>query len=147
MYASLEENLSLNENSQNQRMIPKKYNLTSTVGEVFVYVIYIIGIGFLGFLIYSVIINETGAILTCLGLNIFWYFAFIKKILKFKKITFDAKSIYLENECISLKQVKSIEIGELTIQKNEEEVTTNYNYFYSENLKMLEEFHEAENKS
>ena len=128
-------------------MRSKKDNLASTLGEVFVYVVYIIGIGFLGFLIYSVIINKIGAILTCVGMNIFWYFAFIKKILKFKKITFDAKSIYLDNECISLKQVKSIEIGELTIQKNEEEVRANYNYFYSENLKMLEEFYEAENKS
>jgi hypothetical protein len=147
LYASLKENLRLKENTQKQKMVSNKYSLTSTLGEVFVCVIYIIGSGFLGFLIYSVVINEMSAILTCLALNIFLYFIFIKKILKFKKITFDTKSIYLDDECISLKQVKNIKIGELIIRKNEKEIKINYNYFYSENFRMLKEFYEAENKS
>jgi hypothetical protein len=123
------------------------YKLTSTLGEIFVYVVYIIGIGFFGFLIYSIMINEMSAILTCLVLNIFLYFAFIKKILKFKKLTFDNKLIYFEDESVSLKEVKSIKLGELIIRKNEKEVKINYNYFYGENYKILKQFYETENKS
>lgn len=123
------------------------YNLTSTLGEIFVFAVYIIGIGFFGFLIYSIITNEISAILTCLTLNIFLYFAFIKKILKFKKLTFDNKSIYFEDERVSLKEVKSIKLGEIIFYKNGKEVKINYNYFYGENYKMLIEFYETENKS
>ena len=94
------------------------YKLTSTLGEIFVYVIYIIGIGFIGFLIYSVIIKDTSGILTCLLLILFFYFAFIIKILKFKNVTFDNKSIYLKDENISLKEVKSIKLGEIIFKKN-----------------------------
>ena len=124
-----------------------KYNLTSTLGEIFVFVVYIIGIGFLGFLIYSIITNEISAILTCLALNIFLYFAFIKKIIKFKKLTFDNKSIYFEDKSVSLKEVKSIKLGKIIFQENGKEVKINYNYFYGENYKMLTEFYETENKS
>jgi uncharacterized membrane protein len=123
------------------------YRLTSTLGEIFVYVVYIIGIGFLGFLIYSIIINEMSSILTCLALNIFLYFVFIKKILKFKNLTFDNKYIHLDDESISLKQIKRIKPGELIILKNEKEVKINYNYFYGENYKVLKQFYETENKS
>jgi hypothetical protein len=122
------------------------YKLTSTLGEIFVYAIYIIGIGFTGFLIYSVIIKDTSGILTCLLLILFFYFAFITKILKFKNVTFDNKSIYLEDENISLKEVKSIKPGEIIFQKNGKEVKINYNYFYGENYKMLTEFYENEKK-
>ena len=101
------------------------YRLTSTLGEIFVYVVYIIGIGFLGFLIYSIIINEMSSILTCLALNILLYFVFIKKILKFKNLTFDNKYIHLDDESISLKQIKRIKPGELIILKNEKEVKIN----------------------
>lgn len=123
------------------------YKLTSTLGEIFVYVVYIIGIGFTGFLIYSIIIKDTSAILTCLLLILFFYFAFITKILKFKNVTFDNKSIYLEDDIISLKEVKSIKLGEIIFQKNGKEVKINYNYFYGENYKILTEFYESENKS
>ncbi len=122
------------------------YNLTSTLGEIFVFVVYIIGIVFFGFLIYSIVTNEISAILTCLALNIFLYFAFIKKIQKFKKLTFDNKSIYFEDESVSLKEVKSIKLGEIIFHKNGKEVKINYNYFYGENYKMLTEFYETENK-
>jgi hypothetical protein len=122
------------------------YKLTSTLGEIFIYAIYIIGIGFTGFLIYSVIIKDTSGILTCLLLILFFYFAFITKILKFKNVTFDNKSIYLEDENISLKEVKSIKPGEIIFQKNGKEVKINYNYFYGENYKMLTEFYENEKK-
>jgi hypothetical protein len=123
------------------------FKLTSTLGEIFVYVIYIIGIGFTGFLIYSVIIKDTSGILTCLLLILFFYFAFITKILKFKNVTFDNKSIYLEDENIPLKEVKNIKLGEIIFQKNGKEVKINYNYFYGENYKKLTEFYETENKS
>ena len=123
------------------------YRLTSTLGEIFVYVVYIIGIGFLGFLIYSIIINEMSSILTCLALNIFLYFVFIKKILKFRNLTFDNKYIHLDDESISLKQIKRIKPGELIILKNEKEVKINYNCFYGENYKVLKQFYETENKS
>jgi hypothetical protein len=124
-----------------------RYNLTSTLGEIFVFVVYIIGIVFFGFLIYSIITNEISAILTCLALNIFLYFAFIKKIIKFKKLTFDNKSIYFEDKSVSLKEVKSIKLGEIIFHENGKEVKINYNYFYGENYKMLTEFYETENKS
>ena len=101
------------------------YRLTSTLGEIFVYVVYIIGIGFLGFLIYSIIINEMSSILTCLALNILLYFVFIKKILKFRKLTFDNKYFHLDDESISLKQINRIKPGELIILKNEKEVKIN----------------------
>ena len=123
------------------------YKLTSTLGEIFVYAIYLIGIGFTGFLIYSVIIKDTSGILTCLLLILFFYFAFITKILKFKNVTFDNKSIYLEDENISLKEVKSIKLGEIIFRKNGKEVKINYNYFYGENYKKLTEYYETENKS
>ncbi|MES2544468.1 MAG: hypothetical protein V4548_06260 [Bacteroidota bacterium] len=124
----------------------RNYKLTSYLGEIFVYVIYIIGIGFTGYLIYSIIIKDTSGILTCLLLILFFYFAFITKILKFKNVSFDNKSIYLEDENISLKEVKSIKRGEIIFQKNGKEVKINYNYFYGENYKMLTEFYETENK-
>lgn len=71
---------------------------------------------------------------------------FSLKILKFKNVTFDNKSIYLEDENISLKEVKSIKLGEIIFQKNGKVVKINYNYFYGENYKMLTEFYETENK-
>jgi hypothetical protein len=123
------------------------YKLTSILGEIFIYVINIIGIGFAGFLIYSITIKDTSAILICLLLILFFYFAFISEILKFKNVTFDNKSIYLDGENISLKEVKSIRLGEIIFQKNGKEVKINYNYFYGENYKMLTEFYETENRS
>ncbi len=122
-----------------------KSNLTSRLGEIFVYVIYIIGIGFLGFLFYSLFINETNAILTTLLLNLFLCFILISKILRFKKVSFDHESIYLQNERIPFSEVKSIKKGEIIILKDRKEEKIKYNYFFDENFKILKDFYERKN--
>ena len=123
------------------------YKLSSTLGEIFVYVIYMIGIGFVGFLIYSIIIKDTSGVFICSLLILFLYFALITKIVKFKNVTFDNKAIYIEDENISLKEIKKIKNGEIMILRNGKEVKINYNYFYETNYKILIEFYEAENSN
>lgn len=121
-----------------------KYKLTTTLGEIFKYNGYIIGIGFLGFLIYTVTIKDIAGIFTCLLLILFLYVKFISKFIKFKNITFDDKSIYVEDDIISLKEINHIEKGKIVVGKNGKEKKYFYNYFYGTNYEVLMKFYKAE---
>ncbi len=122
-----------------------KFDLTSRLGKLFVYGIYTMGIGFLGFFFYSLFIQETSAILVTLFMNLFLYFGLISKTLRLKKVTFDQDSIYLENEKIPFSEVKSIKEGEIIIFKDKNEEKIKYNYFFGENFKTLKYFYNAKN--
>lgn len=121
-----------------------KYNLSSSLGQISVYIIYIMGIELLGFLTYSIIVNNIDGTIACLLFIVFFYFAFLRKVLKFKKITFDSKSIYIGDECISLRDVESLQTGEIILQKNGNQEKIIYNSFFCDNLKILKGFYEVE---
>jgi len=69
---------------------------------------------------------------------------FISKFIKFKNITFDDKSIYVEDDIISLKEINHIEKGKIVIAKNGKEEKYFYNYFYGTNYEVLMKFYKAE---
>lgn len=122
----------------------KKYELTTFLSEAFKYIVYVIGIGFIGFMTYCLIIRDLNGSLVCLFLILFWYLASIRKIRKFENITFDSKNIYIENQSFSLKEIKQIEKGKIVLEKNGKEENHFWNHFYGKNYSLLKTYHKNE---
>ena len=119
-----------------------KYQLTTSISLIFVYVTYIIGIGFLSFLAYSFFTKGTEGIIVCTILCLFIYIAFIRKFLRFNNVSFDSKCIYIEDKIIYLKNIDKIEKGKIIFSENGISEKVYFNYFYGKNHKLLTDFFE-----
>lgn len=120
-----------------------KFNLTSELGILFVYVSSILGIGILFFLIYSITIAALPAVIICIFIELSFYLKFYRFFFKFKNVSFDNQYIYFDNQSIPLKNVREIEKGKIIyfIEGEDFEIELYYNHFYGINLEILEEFH------
>ncbi len=121
-----------------------KYQLTTSISLIFVYVTYIIGIGFLSFLAYNFFTKDTEGIIVCAILCVFLYIAFIRKFLRFNNVNFDSKFIYVGDKIINLKNIDKIEKGKIIFSENGISEKVYYNYFYGKNHKLLTDFFEIE---
>lgn len=87
----------------------EKNKLSSFLGDVSVFVAYCIGGIILSIFIYNVISLDFYGIYSLLFFLIFYYFAFGRKIIKFKKVYFDEKYIYTNKYGkVSLDKIKNI---------------------------------------
>ncbi|WP_428231928.1 hypothetical protein [Flavobacterium sp.] len=120
-----------------------KLNLTSELGNIFIYVTIIFGVGILFFLTYSIIILAIPAIIICIGIEISFYIKFYRPFLKFKNVFFDDEFIYFDNQSIPLKSIIEIEKGKIIYIKEGEDLENElyYNSFYSTNFEILENFY------
>jgi uncharacterized membrane protein len=124
----------------------EKYKLTTTLSTLFVYVINIIGIGFISFLIYSIITWDVIAIFIFSIFILLLYLKFYRSFIRFKDVNFDSEFIYIDDEIISFKDVTEIKRGKITYLKNGIKNNVYYNYFYGINYKQLNDFHSEKTK-
>jgi hypothetical protein len=122
-----------------------KYKLNNEIGFLYNLVFKIIFIGSLGFLIYSILIQEISAFFFCVIFSLFTFFL-IQRFKKFKTIEFDEKNIYFDDIKIDLKDIEKIGIGKIIFKINLEEEPINFFYspLFDNNFNLLKTFHQKQ---
>ncbi len=119
-----------------------KYKLNSGISTLNQYLITIIGIGFLGFLIYSIITKDIAGTIVCSILVIFSYLFFIRKIKRFKEIEFDEQNIYFDETKIPYEDIIDIKFGKIVFKENSNKSYVMFGFFpFSSSFSLLNDFY------
>ncbi|MEM9075572.1 MAG: hypothetical protein AAGC43_00970 [Bacteroidota bacterium] len=107
-------------------------SLTSELGQIFAVGIKLSGFVYSGFLIYAIVERIYGAIVVVIALMTIMYFAFLRKLLRSKKVEFSTKKIRVNGEEFNINQVSEVKIGVL-ILNGDEQKKVHFNHYYSHN--------------
>ncbi len=119
-----------------------KYKLNSGISTLNQYLITIIGIGFLGFLIYSIITKDIAGTIVCSIHVIFSYLFFIRKIKRFKEIEFDEQNIYFDETKIPYEDIIDIKFGKIVFKENSNKSYVMFGFFpFSSSFSLLNDFY------
>ncbi len=119
-----------------------RYKLNGGISTLNQYVITIIGVGFSGFLIYSIITQDNVGIIVCSILVVFSYLFSIRKLKRFKEIEFDEQNIYFDETKISLKKIIDIKFGKIVFEQDSKESYILFGFVpFSNSFNLLKEFH------
>lgn len=119
-----------------------KYKLNGGISTLNKYFCAIIGIGFLGFLIYSIITEDISGIIVCSILVLFSYFFFIRKIKKFKEIEFDEQNVYFDEIKIPYEDIIDIKFGKIVFNQASRQSYILFGFVpFSDGFKLLKDFH------
>ncbi|SNR24277.1 hypothetical protein SAMN04487979_101306 [Flavobacterium sp. ov086] len=118
-----------------------KHKLNHEISFLYRLVFKIIFIGSLGFLIYSILIQEVSAIISCVLLSS-WGFFLNRRFKKFKTIEFDENAIYFDDIKIDLKNIEKIGMGKIIFKATLEEKPINFFYspLFDSNFNLLKTF-------
>ena len=118
-----------------------KHKLNHKISFLYRLVFKIIFIGSLGFLIYSILIKELSAIISCVLFSS-WGFFLNRRFKKFKIIEFDERSIYFDNIKIDFKGIEKIGCGKIIFKKNleKEPISFFYSPLFDSNFNLLKTF-------
>lgn len=112
--------------------------LSTSLGTLFMYVICILSSGFFLFLVYSLITQNIVATILISLLLLMFYLKFLRKIFKYKEITFDSNNIYFNDEFVSLSCITELSTGRIIFVKDGIERTIYFNsYFLGKNHILL----------
>lgn len=102
----------------------------------------------LGFITYSILMQELPAIFFSILFSS-WVFFLNRKFTKFKTIEFDKNNIYFHNVKIDLKDIEKIGLGKITFKINLKHESINFFYLplFHENFDLLNKFHQDQLKS
>lgn len=117
----------------------KKYNLTSDLGYFFVLTSNLMGIGIIGFFIYSLFTLNTVASLLCFAIGFSYFMLYYRHTRKFVNVYFDERYLYYQQ---ALPLEKIVEIGKKKIVVCNDKGTYEslyFNYFFS-NINLLKKF-------
>ncbi|PIF32262.1 hypothetical protein CLU81_2784 [Flavobacterium sp. 9] len=122
-----------------------KYKLNHEISFLYRLVFKIIFIGSLGFVIYSILIEEVSAIISCVLLSS-WGFFLNKRFKRFKTIEFDENAIYFDDIKIDLKNIEKIGMGKIIFKATLEEKPINFFYspLFDSNFNLLKTFHQKQ---
>ena len=120
----------------------ERNKLSSYLGDIFVYVLYLIGVVILGMLIYNLINLDTSGIYASLFFLLFYILIFGRKIVRFKKVYFDKKYIYINKfGKIDFQKIIRIESKKIEFLHKEKEQLVYFNYFFpSKNYSILRKY-------
>ena len=115
-----------------------KYNLTSDLGYFFVLTSNVMGIGIIGFFIFSLVTLNVVASLLCFSFGFFHFMRFYRHTRKFINIYFGENYLYYKDQVLPLKKI--LEIGEKKIvvegdSGTHEILSFIYFFFYINSLK------------
>ncbi|WP_143155003.1 hypothetical protein [Flavobacterium chilense] len=120
-----------------------KYKLNHELSFLYNLVFKIIFTGSIGFLIYSILIQEISTFFFCSAFSLFLFFL-IQRFKRFKIIEFDENAIYFDDIKIDVKDIEKIGIGKITFKMNlkEEPISFFYSPLFENNLNLLKKFHQ-----
>ena len=118
----------------------KKYILQSSYSDFIQIIFYAFSLQIIGFFIYGLYTMDAMMITVMTIFALFFYFAFLRKGLKYKNIRFDKDYIYYSNKQVSLQQIRKLEAGKRTLIDKEAEEVVYYNSLFGSNRDLLNEF-------
>ena len=119
-----------------------KHKLNNGVSTLYQYVFSIIGIGYFGFLIYTIITQDIIGIIICSIFVLFAYLFFILKIKKIKEIEFDEHYVYFDETKISYKDIVDIKFGKIVFKVNDGEKVILFGFIpFSNRFNLLKDFY------
>lgn len=124
-----------------------KYKLNNGLSSLNQYLFILLGIGSLGFLVYSIIEQDISGIIFCSLYSAFIYLFFIRKIKHLKEIEFDEQNIYFEETKIPYEDIIDIKFGKIVFKQDSKESYILFGFFpFSNSFNLLKEFYNNHNQ-
>lgn len=114
----------------------RKIELESNMGKLFIINSRIIGVGMIGFLIYSIVSSKLDAVIFLCLMIVFLYFGIFRKTLNLKSVYFDNEFVYLDANEISLTDIDKIKDNKIFYGNN----VVKFNMFFCDNVNLLKGF-------
>ncbi|MFY0482517.1 hypothetical protein ACI6PS_07910 [Flavobacterium sp. PLA-1-15] len=119
----------------------KKYSLTSELGQFFVLTSNVMGIGIMGFLLYSLLTLNWVALILCTFFAVMHFIKFFRNTIRFKNLYFDDEFVYYEEQKIPLNKILRIDEKKIVYDEMGHQGNLYFNYFFCEKIKLLNERH------
>jgi|APLak6261701877_1056259.scaffolds.fasta_scaffold03521_1 hypothetical protein len=118
-----------------------RYSVTSNLGMLFKIVIYVLGVGYVAFFVYSFTEHEMSTQITVFLILLFYYFYFFRRVFRMKEVFFDQEKIYFEGKEVLLKDIVLISPKSIVYEDGEELNEVYYNYYFTPNIDLLKALH------
>lgn len=119
----------------------ERIKLESTLGQFAVGNAYILLVFGAVLVIYHICVLYIERLVPSVIFTIYLYFAFLRKIFRFKKVEFNSQHVYVGGIEYSYLDIITINENKIVIRKDNERKAVYFNFFFCPNIQLLKDYH------